>query len=183
MYNCKPFFTYIYIYGVISCDGAEKDIRRPDYEPVVNILTIFVIYSISVTVAHFWEWSWWHLLVKMKKRTLKLSLSLCGQVSVALLYPVQSQLSSGAGCSNFTPRGKWCFLQLSWWSEVLFRMCKSSKFWPNVMCAIRDCSLERAGEGQTCINELWKVLSCECCRVAASSSEWRFLHGGLVFSD
>lgn len=44
-------------------------------------------------------------------------------------------------------------------------MCKSSKFWLNMVHAIRNCSLERAGEGQTCINELWKVL--------VSAAEWQ----------
>lgn len=35
----------MYIYSVISCGGAEKDISRPDYEPVMNILIMFIIYS------------------------------------------------------------------------------------------------------------------------------------------
>lgn len=48
---------------------------------------------------------------------------------------------------------------------MLFRICKSSKLWLNMMRTIRDCSLERGMQGKTCIIELGKVF-------LMSAAEW-----------
>lgn len=137
----------------------------------------------SITVVHFWEGSLWHQLGKMRKMNHNLCVhkqqcvytSLCnlnstvGLVAVPL-FPVMSYVQ-----------------ELSWWSKC-FSGCVRDFSWTWPMC-LGYYSLEKEDAQSDLQNWAREGLSCECCRMAASSSGWKCCQsnfcmlGWLIISD